>query len=47
MADLHNADVGALGLQGYGNPNDYCRRQLHRWSTQYHASVSQVGGGGD
>jgi aminoglycoside phosphotransferase (APT) family kinase protein len=25
-------------MQGFGEPRDYCRRQLRRWTTQYEGS---------
>jgi aminoglycoside phosphotransferase (APT) family kinase protein len=42
LAALHNTDVVAVGLQGYGSPNQYCARQLKRWGSQYQASVTHV-----
>eukprot|EP00879_Flechtneria_rotunda_P006563 GHRR01006896.1.p1 GENE.GHRR01006896.1~~GHRR01006896.1.p1 ORF type:complete len:258 (+),score=58.68 GHRR01006896.1:2484-3257(+) len=41
LADLHSLDPEKLGLQHFGNPNNYCRRQVARWSKQYLASVVQ------
>jgi aminoglycoside phosphotransferase (APT) family kinase protein len=38
IADLHNFDVGALGLEDFGRPGNYFSRQIARWSGQYRAS---------
>jgi aminoglycoside phosphotransferase (APT) family kinase protein len=35
LARLHKIDYRAVGLSDYGRPNDYCRRQIERWSSQY------------
>lgn len=42
LADLHRIDPVAAGLGDYGKPQDYCARQLHRWSKQYRASETQM-----
>eukprot|EP00878_Enallax_costatus_P014298 GHUV01014956.1.p1 GENE.GHUV01014956.1~~GHUV01014956.1.p1 ORF type:complete len:284 (+),score=69.62 GHUV01014956.1:209-1060(+) len=41
LADLHSLDPVSLGLQDFGNPNHYCRRQVSRWSKQYIASMAE------
>jgi aminoglycoside phosphotransferase (APT) family kinase protein len=41
IAALHNVDVTAAGLAGYGKPGNYFERQIGRWSKQYHASVTE------
>lgn len=35
LARLHKIDYRAIGLADYGRPNEYCRRQIERWSSQY------------
>lgn len=35
LADLHNMDVGHLGLSEFGPPGNYFERQVNRWSKQY------------
>lgn len=35
MAQLHNLDYSALGLDDYGRPGNYFERQIARWSKQY------------
>lgn len=42
MADLHLQDPAAIGLGGYGKPNDYCARQIARWSSQYKLSGTEA-----
>ncbi len=41
IAALHQVDVGAVGLDGYGKPGNYFERQIGRWSKQYLASVTE------
>ena len=41
IAALHQVDVGAVGLEGYGKPGNYLERQIGRWSKQYLASVTE------
>ena len=41
IAALHQVDVGAVGLEGYGKPGNYFERQIGRWSKQYLASVTE------
>jgi aminoglycoside phosphotransferase (APT) family kinase protein len=38
IADLHNLDWKALGLEDFGRPGNYFSRQIARWSAQYRAS---------
>ena len=38
IADLHNFDWQALGLEDFGKPGNYFARQIARWSGQYRAS---------
>lgn len=42
MADLHKADVSAIGMDDFGKPTDYCARQIARWSKQYKLSETEV-----
>lgn len=35
MADLHNTDHVAIGLENFGKPGNYFERQIGRWSKQY------------
>jgi aminoglycoside phosphotransferase (APT) family kinase protein len=38
LAALHRVDWQAVGLGGYGKPENYVARQINRWSKQYLAS---------
>jgi len=38
LAHLQSLDYRAIGLDGFGKPNDYMARQIHRWSKIYVAS---------
>ena len=38
MARLHGVDWRAVGLEGYGRPENYVGRQIKRWSQQYEAT---------
>jgi aminoglycoside phosphotransferase (APT) family kinase protein len=38
LADLHNFDPVAIGLEGFGRPGNYFSRQIDRWTKQYRAS---------
>lgn len=38
LAALHTADYKALGLEDFGRPGNYFKRQIDRWSKQYYAS---------
>lgn len=42
LAALHSVQPGQVGLQGYGKPSGYNRRQVWRWGQQYSQSVAQV-----
>ena len=41
LAELHQVDLQAAGLDDYGKPGNYFQRQLTRWSGQYRASELQ------
>jgi aminoglycoside phosphotransferase (APT) family kinase protein len=41
IAALHNVDVAAVGLAGYGKPGNYFERQIGRWTKQYLASITE------
>jgi aminoglycoside phosphotransferase (APT) family kinase protein len=41
MADLHNTDYKAVGLESFGRPGNYMSRQIDRWTKQYKASETQ------
>jgi len=38
LADLHNTDYAAIGLEDFGRPGNYMGRQVERWTKQYKAS---------
>lgn len=38
LAHLQSLDYKKVGLDGFGKPNDYMARQIHRWSKIYTAS---------
>ncbi|WP_295043500.1 phosphotransferase family protein [uncultured Paracoccus sp.] len=38
LARLHRVRPDAAGLSDFGRPGDYFARQLHRWTSQLHAS---------
>ena len=38
LALLQSLDYKKVGLEGFGKPNDYMARQIHRWSKIYTAS---------
>ena len=38
LADLHNVDYRAVGLEGFGREGNYMSRQISRWTKQYRAS---------
>ena len=42
IADLHNLDYAAMGLEDYGKPGNYFARQISRWSGQYRASETSI-----
>ncbi|CAK7333354.1 unnamed protein product [Dovyalis caffra] len=39
LAALHSVDVDAIGLGTYGRRDNYCKRQVERWTRQYIAST--------
>lgn len=41
ISDLHNYDVGRIGLSDYGKPGNYFARQISRWIGQYGASETE------
>jgi aminoglycoside phosphotransferase (APT) family kinase protein len=41
LADLHNTDYVAVGLEDYGRPGNYFARQIDRWTKQYKASETE------
>jgi aminoglycoside phosphotransferase (APT) family kinase protein len=41
LADLHNTDYKAIGLEDYGRTGNYMARQIDRWTKQYKASETQ------
>ncbi|MFD3430767.1 phosphotransferase family protein [Nocardia fluminea] len=41
MAELHQVEPQAVGLDNFGNPRDYLGRQIRRWSKQLAASHSR------
>jgi aminoglycoside phosphotransferase (APT) family kinase protein len=41
MADLHNTDYKAIGLEDFGRAGNYMARQIDRWTKQYKASETQ------
>ncbi|MBS0409376.1 MAG: phosphotransferase [Proteobacteria bacterium] len=41
LADLHNTDYKAIGLEDFGRPGNYMMRQIDRWTKQYKASETQ------
>jgi aminoglycoside phosphotransferase (APT) family kinase protein len=41
ISALHNVDVNAVGLAGYGKPGNYFERSIGRWTKQYLASITQ------
>ncbi|GAB1269399.1 phosphotransferase [Aurantivibrio infirmus] len=42
IADLHNVDWRAVGLEGFGRPEGYLDRQVKRWAGQYEESKSAL-----
>ncbi|TCD06247.1 phosphotransferase family protein [Erythrobacteraceae bacterium CFH 75059] len=42
LADLHLTDADPIGLADYGRSEDYCARQIARWSTQYRLSETET-----
>jgi aminoglycoside phosphotransferase (APT) family kinase protein len=41
LADIHEADVDAIGLGDLGRKDGYLARQLKRWRTQFHDSKTR------
>lgn len=41
LAAMHCVDVDAIGLGKYGRRDNYCKRQVERWTKQYIASTSE------
>jgi aminoglycoside phosphotransferase (APT) family kinase protein len=41
MAQLHNVDWQAAGLEGFGKPGNYYARQITRWTQQYEAAKTE------
>ncbi|GAB5349838.1 phosphotransferase family protein [Alteriqipengyuania sp. 357] len=41
LADLHTTDPQKIGLGDYGKPQDYCARQIARWTKQYKLSETE------
>lgn len=41
MADLHTKDPQAIGMGDFGKPDDYCARQINRWTKQYKLSETE------
>ncbi|MCP9221274.1 phosphotransferase family protein [Erythrobacter sp. LQ02-29] len=42
LADLHLKDPQAIGMGDFGKPQDYCARQIARWSKQYRLSETDT-----
>lgn len=42
MADLHLKQPAEIGLGSFGKPDNYCARQIARWTTQYRLSETEV-----
>lgn len=38
LADMHNIDLGAIGLGDFGRPEGYIERQITGWTKRYHGS---------
>ncbi|WP_341209350.1 phosphotransferase family protein [uncultured Sphingomonas sp.] len=41
LADLHNTDHVAIGLEDYGRPGNYFERQVARWTRQYRGAETE------
>jgi aminoglycoside phosphotransferase (APT) family kinase protein len=41
LADLHNEDHVAIGLEDYGRPGNYFERQVARWTKQYRGAQTE------
>ncbi len=42
MADLHMTDPSSIGMGDFGKPDDYCARQIARWTKQYKLSETET-----
>lgn len=42
LASLHNVDLAAVGMEDFGKPGNYFKRQLERWTKQYRASETET-----
>lgn len=42
VAALHSVDYQAVGLGDFGRPGNFVRRQVERWTKQYHASATET-----
>lgn len=42
LADLHNTDHVAIGLEDYGRPGNYFERQVARWTKQYRGAETET-----
>lgn len=42
LADLHQVDIAAVGLDSFGRPGNYYERQLNRWGKQYKAAETET-----
>jgi aminoglycoside phosphotransferase (APT) family kinase protein len=42
LADLHNTDYRAIGLEDFGRQGNYMARQIDRWTKQYKASETKT-----
>ncbi|MFZ1743782.1 MAG: phosphotransferase family protein [Pontixanthobacter sp.] len=42
MADMHLQDPAKIGMGDFGKPDDYCARQISRWSKQYKLSETET-----
>ncbi len=41
LAELHNTDHVAIGLEDYGRPGNYFERQVARWTRQYRGAETE------
>ncbi|KAG0502639.1 hypothetical protein HPP92_002711 [Vanilla planifolia] len=41
LASIHKVNVDAIGLEGFGRRDNYCRRQVERWERQYLSSTGE------
>lgn len=40
LASIHSVNVDAIGLEKFGRRDNYCKRQVERWTKQYIASTN-------